>query len=61
MAEPERAPERAYFPQKTDRLREAVEALPGEPNATPDGDQRHGRSARFKDATQSAKRYGASR
>jgi hypothetical protein len=61
MAELERAPELAYFPQKTDRLREAVEALLGEPNATPGGDQRHGLSARFKDATQSAQRCGASR
>jgi hypothetical protein len=61
MAELERAPELNYFRQKTDRLREAVEALPGELSATPGGDQRHELSARLKDAAKSAKRCGASR
>jgi hypothetical protein len=53
MTEPERAPELAYFSQKTDDFREAVEGLLGEPNATSGGDQRHGLSARLQDATQS--------
>jgi hypothetical protein len=50
MAEAERAPELNYFAQKADRLQEAVEALRGELNATPFGDQRHEHSARLKDA-----------
>lgn len=61
MAELERAPEPNYFPQKKDRLREAVETLLEELNATPVGDQRHELSVRLKDAAKSAKRCGASR